>query len=110
MHLSDIEWYRCEKAATSKAVIKTKSKIKFKLPQLYYDLMMVCDAGAPLKTDFDYYDYSHKCKMPQALGCFLGLEDKEYNIVKSFLNPPEFFPKGLIAFAETGGGDYICFD
>ncbi len=28
----------------------------------------------------------------------------------AFKSPPEFFPEGLIAFAETGGGDSICFD
>jgi hypothetical protein len=31
-------------------------------------------------------------------------------ILDHVLNPPEFFPKGLIPFAPDGGGNYICFD
>ncbi|MBS0271760.1 MAG: SMI1/KNR4 family protein [Proteobacteria bacterium] len=110
MRLSNIKWYRCGKAATEKGVSNIESKIQIKLPRLYYDIMMICDAGVPLKTDFEYDDKSHECMMPQAIGCFLGLEDPEYNIGDVFKNPPEFFPEGLVAFAETGGGDYICFD
>ena len=38
------------------------------------------------------------------------LKEESYNIVQLNQTPPEFFPKGLVAFGEDGGGDFICFD
>ena len=68
------------------------------------------DAGIPICSDFEYYDSYYKCNVEQSIGGFLGFEDEEYNIIDSYLSPPEFFPSGLIAFAENGGGDLVCFD
>lgn len=32
------------------------------------------------------------------------------SLLSTFNSPPEFFPEGLVAFSEDGGGNYICFD
>lgn len=109
-NFDNIIWYRCRGLASDLSIATAGNKMHVNLPELYIGLMKNCDAGAPIKTDFEYYDISHGCKISSALGCFLGFSDNEYNILDMFQNPPEFFPEGLIAFAETGNGDYICFD
>jgi hypothetical protein len=110
MNIKEIKWHRCEKGASNKSILEAEEELQIKLPRLYCNLMSACDAGIPIKTDFEYYDVSHHCRISQEMGTFLGMEDEEYNIVDSFKNPPEFFPKSLLAFGETGNGDYICFD
>lgn len=105
-----IKWYRCEKKAPDKAIIDAEKTIEIKLPRLYCELMSMCDAGIPAKTDFEYFDQSHSCFISQSMSGFLGITDEEYNIIECYKDPPEFFPKDIVAFAETGNGDFVCFD
>jgi hypothetical protein len=80
-------------------------------PLLYIDLIKNNDGGTPIQCCFQYYDeYSCK-KLEGAIGCFSHLNDSDHlTLLDNYNDPPEFFPKGLIAFAENGGGDFICFD
>ena len=110
MTTEHIKWDTCLNQASDDSISAAQEIIPYRIPNLYFDLMRNCDAGVPLETEFEYYDVSHKCILPQSLGCYLGLEDEEYNIVELYQNPPEFFPKGLLAFAETGCGNFLCFD
>lgn len=110
MNPSSLRWYSCERAAALETISKAEKEMNIQLPRLYKDLMQICDAGSPLKTDFEYYDVFYKRKIFDALGYFLGVEHGTYNIVDTFKSPPEFFSSNIVAFAETGGGDYICFD
>lgn len=32
------------------------------------------------------------------------------DIVENYIDPPEFFPKGLVAFDSSSGDNQICFD
>lgn len=106
----NIKWYRCEKAASHESIAKAEKEIHITFPRGYINLMLSCDAGIPFNTDFEYYDESLKCVIPQSMGGFLGVEHEVYNIINLYKTTPEFFPDKLIAFAETGNGDYICFD
>lgn len=110
MDQGKIKWYRCIGGALSQSIKRVEKKVMVQFPALFSKLLKECDAGIPLQTDFHYFDVSHKCLMPQSVGGFLGVEDSEYNILEIYNSPPEFFPDGLVAFAETGGGDLICFD
>jgi hypothetical protein len=105
-----MKWYRCNRQASDNAINAVEKALKLKLPATYICLMKQCDAGVPQDTDFEYFDVSYGKYIEQAIGVFLGIEAAEYTVLGTFQDPPEFFPDGLIAFAETGNGDYICFD
>lgn len=110
MDISNIKWFRCKGAVSLRAIKDAEQELQVTLPKKYNELLSMCDAGVPINTDFEYYDVSHEITIQQDMGGFLGIEDNIYNIINTFKNPPEFFPEGLIAFAETGNGDFICFD
>ena len=80
----------------------------FTLPSNYLEILKEHDGGF-LDYDFDYYDNNFKEYMSAGIGVLFGLDHK-YNIVKKHNTRPYFFPKGLVAFGENGGGDYSCFD
>ena len=85
--------------------------IGVKLPQSYKDVIKACDGGYPIKEDFEYFDTYFNQKVVSGIGCFLRLNDSPtLGFTHQFKHPPEDFPVGIIAFATTGGGDYICFD
>lgn len=108
--MKKINWYRCEEKLPENAQEILLSEINTNPPAQYYELLANCDAGVPIETDFVYFDTYFQENISQALGCFLGISNQEYNIIKINKSPPEFFPEGLVAFAETGNGDFICFD
>jgi hypothetical protein len=105
-----IEWFDCERHTTPERIALVSQEIGVTFPELFCCLMMECDAGSPLYTAFDYYDVYFKCVVGEGLGGFLGFEEGYCNLLKKYQSPPEFFPLGLIAFSQTGGGDLICFD
>jgi hypothetical protein len=105
-----IEWYRCESQASPERIALVCQEIGVTFPALFIKLMSECDSGWPKKTDFEYYDEAFQSMVGSGIGCFLGFEEEEYSLLKTFKRPPEFFPQGLVAFGETGGGDLICFD
>jgi hypothetical protein len=105
----DIE--SCEGIVCDSRIDFIESILGYKLPQLYIKLIKSCDGGAPKKDEFKYYNnYRGKISM-SCIGSFLQLNDNDsLSFFGYFSDPPEFFPQGLVAFADTGGGDLICFD
>lgn len=75
---------------------------------------MLLSNGATIDYNFSYYDNDLKCNTISGVGLIYGVNRLEYNkgydIINNYNDPPEFFPAGIIAFAETGGGNRICFD
>ena len=85
-------------------------KFPFTLPKSYLKILKEHDGGF-LDYDFDYYDNNFKEHMSAGIGVIFGLGNNENeNIVLEYNTRPYFFPKGLVAFGENGGGDYSCFD
>ena len=84
--------------------------IPYTFPSSYLKFLKLSDGGMPDTSDFDYFDVSLKDTVGQAVGIFYSLISGELNLIKEYFSPPEFFPEGLVAFAETGNGDLICFD
>lgn len=105
-----IEWYRCERQASPERIALVSQEIGVAFPPLFITLMSECDGGAPQKTDFEYYDQSLKHRGGNAVGAFLSFEESNCSLLKYYYSPPESCPEGLIVFANTGNGDYICFD
>ena len=105
-----LTWFSCEQGTSMDKIKNISNFIGISLPKKFCDLMIECDSGIPIQTNFCYYDVFHKKLISHSLGGFLGFENTDYNLLDVYHNPPEFFPKDLVPFAETGSGDYICFD
>ena len=88
-----------------------QNSINIKLPKTFINFVRECDGGSPSLCDFEYWDeYKNKIRI-DCVGMFLSLSPRDYSdFYHAWLSPPEFFPKDLVAFADTGGGDLICFD
>lgn len=111
VNLREIKWDKCKEIVTLDRIKYIESIIGKVLPLSYIETVSPCDQGAPLRTDFQYYDIYFEDWFYSGIGSFLALnESKSLNFLKLYYNPPEFFPKGVIAFAENGGGDFMCFD
>lgn len=111
MTKNTFRWINCKGKADPQLINFIEKEMGIKMPQTYITLVQECDGGSPQKCDFEYYDESFGEIWGSGIGCFLELNESRYsNLLKVFKHPPEFFPEGLIAFAETGGGDFICFD
>lgn len=100
----------CNGSIPKERFLYIEREIGFELPQSYKDLIKDCDEGYPNKNVFKYYDNNLGCITTEGLGAFTSLKKEENSFLSDFKNPPEFFPKGLVTFAENGGGDFICFD
>jgi hypothetical protein len=86
-------------------------QLEVSFPQTFKNFILDHDGGTPSASSFQYYDASRGYKLGSDIGAFIPFKENEYNSIASiYLDPPEFFPEGLIAFAETGNGDFICFD
>jgi cell wall assembly regulator SMI1 len=100
------------KGVTNQERVKfVESKLGCKFPQSYINCIKNCDGCTPINSDFKYFDSFFKKERESGIGIFLSLSNSENSeLLNTFTNPPEFFPEGLVAFADTGGGDFICFD
>ncbi|USO01582.1 MAG: SMI1/KNR4 family protein [Alphaproteobacteria bacterium] len=95
------------------AVIKQfQEKNKVTLPSAYVQLVTRCDAARLEKTDLVFYDDNRKRYVQVGIDVFLSWSsDYKYSkLIDYYHAPPEFFPKGLLAFGLDGGGNLFCFD
>jgi hypothetical protein len=110
MAIRSLKWDECIREASDAAITETLRIVQKKIPVLFINLMKICDGGRLENACFDYYDVSLGVSIVDSAACFLGFEDSDYSLLRMFENPPELFPSDVIAFAETAGGDLICFD
>ena len=96
---------------TKDQVTLVENQLQVKMPVLYINYINQYGYGELKKSDFMYFDESFQKERISSIGAFLNFDSESYNsILKDNLLSPEFFPKNLIAFAEVGNGDLICFD
>ena len=107
--MHDITWFRRNEPLNEEA-LSALSSFPFQLPKKYLSLLEQSNGGAINNSDFEYYDGRHNSYTQHAIGFIYGIGTTQYNLIKEYFSPPEFFPEGLVAFAETGNGDLICFD
>lgn len=94
-------------------VLFIEKHIGIKLPQSYIALMLQHNGGNVVNSNFIYLDKYNKDIEIGSIGTMLHLTWNEYpydSVWGLYSNPPEFFPKGLIPFADDGGGNLTCFD
>ncbi|MGN6670334.1 MAG: SMI1/KNR4 family protein [Candidatus Nucleicultricaceae bacterium] len=107
----NIQWLDAGKIINRETISDWENKAGIKLPQIYVQLIQNHDGGTPIKEDFKYFDNAFQKTRVSGIGAFISFQPEDkFNMLHYFQDPPEFFPKGLIAFASTGGGDFICFD
>jgi hypothetical protein len=105
------EWKVCYGFVSESRIQDVQEIIGLSLPKKYLQTIENCDAGVPMYSDFIYIDADSKETMYGSIGGYLNINKSEWSdFIELYQSPPEFFPKGLVAFAETGGGDLICFD
>lgn len=106
-------WDECYGEVSLDRIMFVERELNIKLPDSYLRLVQNCDGGYPTNNAFKYLDAYSKKVHGSGIGSFLSLNPREHyydEILGTHNSPAEFFPKGLIAFADTGNGDYICFD
>ena len=79
-------------------------RIGYYLPQEYQELIKDHNGGYVQENKFYYIDANNEVEFGSIY--MLNL----FDILKVYLDPPEFFPKSLVPFADDGGGDLTCFD
>lgn len=128
-----INWVRTNPPLSMEDLYKLKN-FPFKLSNSFLNLLTIQDGGS-VNYGFKYCDVSHGREIGSGIGYIFGVatqntktrnkyydpfskipfEQEEFcitynNIIDNYYNPPEFFPKNLLAFGETGNGDLLCFD
>ena len=96
--------------ASDADVKKIEEIIQIKLPDFYVALIQKHDGGNIYADSFFYFDVYKNCKCKGSIGLMYSLSNGEESILRDWLYPSEFFPKGLVAFADDGGGNLTCFD
>lgn len=106
-----IKWVDEGVSLSPEVVATLERKLGVIFPSKFKEIITFHNGGTPQKDSFYYYDEFLLRKVGSGVGGFIPLVHDEYESIESLVfSPPEFFPEGLVAFAETGGGDFICFD
>ncbi len=91
-----------------------ESQIGVKLPKSYIDFILPNDEAYIEPGAFLYFDESFQEKAGAGVGVFLKIgESKAFSDLLSKnirLQSYDFFPDGLMAFSQDGGGNLLCFD
>jgi hypothetical protein len=92
-----------------------EKKMSIFFPKMYIEIMLIQNGGTLNKYCFEYRNAYVVETMYSGASCFfridpLATDAPEGTVEEYVLDPPEFFPKGLIAFADDGGGNLTCFD
>lgn len=112
MSTVDISWHSCDEPIDDHVVESVEKSFGVKFPRDFTDYVKKYHGGMPNKTDLDYFDPVKGGPSVSGLGQLLSFDlDRPGNIVENYRTlADEYFPKGIIPFASTGGGDQICFD
>lgn len=73
-------------------------------PKSYKDLIQQHSGGNVIKDSFTYKESNGELSFGSVY--MLNL----FEILEKYFDPPEFFSKGLVPFADDGGGNLTCFD
>lgn len=110
--MDKFEYLDCEGTVDLERIKYVEKKIGYKFPQSYLDCLSQCDGCTPVKDEFKYIDSDSGEEAWGGISRYLCINEagSDHDLLRLFLDPPEFFPNGVVPFGDTGGGDYICFD
>jgi hypothetical protein len=92
--------------------IKEAEKIiGYPFPKDYQEMLLSQGCGEPLHDTFSYFNLDIREDIETSIFSFLAMKS-EYrdSVLDAYEDPPEFFDKYLVPFANEPGGDYVCFD
>ena len=102
--------YDENRAGTSIEDIKNvENKLDIKFSKKYVELMIEHNGGRVKKNIFEYFD-KYENKIFEGNIYLLPLNRPDFSLLETYSDPPEFFPEGLVPFADDGGGNLTCFD
>jgi hypothetical protein len=111
MRADELDWEGVLPLEDEGAILEVERRLGINFPASFTDCVKKYNSGCPVPNDFDFI---YPGMSSETLGCIASLLSfdlhNQENILELNLNPPEFFPKGLIAFGGDGGGDLLCFD
>lgn len=90
---------------------EVQKRLGVKFPSLLIECVKNNNEGCPHRDSF-FLIRPDGSKEEAGISAFLSfdLDDIFRNIVETYEDPPEYFPQGIMAFANGVGGDLICFD
>ncbi len=131
--IEDLKWSEKNKALEAQD-LRLLNRLPFKLPEKFIELLKISNGGT-VNHHFEYYNIDMEFIDYTVISYIYGINQnhKKYvnenydpfsnepwcqeehhiiyeNIIDNYHNPPECFPKNIVAFAINGGGDRICFD
>ena len=109
MSIDQIEWLENPVSLTSKQVAEAEAELGIIFPDDYREFILGANLGVPLQSDFVISEA--RGEFIASIGTFLSLLPSDnYSIKRALEMRQDQLPKGLIPIAESGGGDYVCFD
>lgn len=108
--IGDINWFIENEKINLNRLIDL-NKIPYQLPKNFLEILNKYNGGC-VDYDFDYFDVDFEKILSSGISVIYGLiSNTSYDdMVENYINPPEFFPEGLVAFGSNGGGNRTCFD
>jgi cell wall assembly regulator SMI1 len=134
MSVSDEEWSFCGPPVTKERIHEVQQNLGVRFPEQFLDWVGICDGGLKKHNAFDFVHPSDGKVESDGMGFLYSFREPMDRYLKDiYRNDPdlwrdmdirpwwtiedinlleraEHFPEGLIAFADNGSGDHICFD
>jgi hypothetical protein len=128
------EWSFCGPPITDQRIEEVQQSLGVRFPDQFLDWVKICDGGLKRDSVFDYVHPSDRSIEADAMGYLFSFREPMDRYLKEIyrndldlwramdiqpwwtiedinqLERAEHFPAGLIAFADNGSGDHICFD
>lgn len=105
----DFNWDRCNPPVDDSRVEAVERSLAVRFPTDYRSCVKQCHGGRPAKREFDVHAAGLKFRSSLAVLLSFSEENSE-NILNTCKDLEGQLPKGIVPFAEDGGGDYMCFD
>lgn len=110
MHWKDLEWRNCKRPATEEQIRGVERELKISFPLDFRECLAACQGGTPRKNAFLIAD-PRIGSFVSGIGAMLNLKDRDADAILSAIRGlGAQLPKGLIPFADDGGGDLVCLD
>ncbi len=134
MSVPDEEWSFCGPPATEERIKEVQHNLGLRFPEQFLDWVRTCDGGLKKHNVFDFVHPSDGSVESDGMGFLHSFREPMDRYLKdiyrndldlwrdmdiqpwwtiediNLLERAEHFPEGLIAFADNGCGDHICFD
>ena len=134
MSVPEEEWSFCGPPVTKERIHEVQQHLGVCFPEQFLDWVTICDGGLKKHNVFDFVHPSDGNVESDGMGFLYSFREPMDRYLKhiyrndpdlwrdmeiqpwwtiedvNLLERAEHFPAGLLAFADNGSGDHICFD